>query len=183
MAHYLLPMEFGADGARTVYRPKYLAGLTPATWSQCRLGEFTVAWVDTTPANHDFLTAQPDVLAIPPLDNAVAVTATRNQLEAIGIPSQWVTAGLTYRTVLRVVVGMALLVQRTEGLGERLPFAGRLNDTIGSLPAAARQRLADAADSLGLDRSGIVASTTVREAMRIIGEQFVQGRGIALGDL
>lgn len=181
--HFLIPMEFGQNGVRTVYRPKYVTSLTPVTWSQCRLGEWAIVWVDTTQANLNFLAAQPDVQTIPPLDSTVAVTATRNQLEAIGIPGQWVIAGMTYRTVLRVIVGMALLVQRTEGRGGRFPFFGRLDDTIGSFAVDDRQRLADAADDLGINRSSITMSTTVREALRIVGEQFAQGRAIALGDL
>lgn len=142
-----------------------------------------IAWADTTPAQEATIAANADARLIPPLDNTVAVNATKQALEDLSMPAQWVTAGMTYRTVLRVTVGMAQLLQRVRGiLGTGVSPTGHLDDTIGSFSLAIRNALAQACDELGVDRTNITGTTTLREALRDFGQQFV-ARGVTLGDL
>lgn len=166
----MLPIE--GDGLReTAFRPKYVV-----TLGACRSLAFdgqALAWANLTAQQETDIAANSDAIVIPPLDNTVAVVATQNELEAINIPAQWVQSGMTYRQVLKIIAGMYLLLQRMSGRGVILHLAGNLDKTLAQIPANTRNQLANAADDLGLDRSGITASTTVREALRIAGQQFL----------
>lgn len=179
MSFYILPMA-GTGALADPFRPKYSLG---ATWQWVPTPrEWGIAWADSTPAEQAALALNADVIVVPALDNTIALTATKNALEALNVPAQWLTAGMTYRTVLRVLVGIASYIQRCDGLGQVVTLAGNLDRTFSSLSAGVRNTLSAAADSLGLDRTGISGTTTLREALRIIGQQFAQ-RGVALGDL
>ena len=182
MSFYVVPM-IGVGTRQDPRRPKYIAALG-VQFAIMDMDTSAVVWADTTPAQEAAVGANSDALVVPPLDNTVALNATKNALEALNIPAQWVTAGMTYRNVLRVVCGMAALIQRTDGLGAKLTLTpARLDLTMAQIPANLRQSLADASDSLGLDRSSIVNGTTVRAALKILGQQFLDGIGISLGDL
>lgn len=192
MSFYLIPI-IGAGSFIDQRRPKYLtdgqtfADFNPSPpWAMSPMVDTGIVWADTTPAQDAFLAAQLDVRAIPPLDNTIgagALPQVKAGLEALNIPAQWVQVGMTYRTVVRVTVGMSQLIQRTEGLGDKLTIPGNLDLTMAQIPAGKRTTAQTAIDSMGLDRTQIVGSTTLREALRIIGEQFAAGRSISLGDL
>jgi hypothetical protein len=47
-----------------------------------------------------------------------------------------------------------------------------LNSRVNQIPQAKRTRLADTATDLGLDTSGIVGTTTIRVALRILANQL-----------
>jgi hypothetical protein len=176
MSFYLMPM-IGTGTIADPRRPKY----QPAgQWSMSDFGGNCVVWAATADAS---VAAQADVTTIPPLDNTVAVVATQNALEGLNMPAQWVSAGMTYRTVLRVVVGMAQLVQRVRGLGTPVVLAGNLDRTVNSFSAGVIANIATACDQLGIDRTNITGTTTLREALRIFGQQFAAGNTIVLGDL
>lgn len=180
MSFFLVPIE-GAGTSADPRRPKYMRALG-VVYSQCSLGDSAVVFTISNASQDAAIAANADVRQIPPLDNVVAVAATQQALEDLNIPSQWVVAGMTYRSVLRVVIGMAQLVQRMKGMGLPVVIAGNLDKTMSQFSAAIRQGLSDAAVSLDLDVSGISGATTLREALRNAGEQFV-ARGVALGDL
>lgn len=176
-------MPVAGTGARgDPFVPKYIPALG-VTWLWVATPlEWGVVWATASPAQETAVGANADAIVVPPLDNLIALVATQNALESLNVPAQWLTAGMTYRTVLRVIVGMAAFAQRCEGLGQRLALAGNLDKTVGSLSVAVRNNLSAAADSLGLDRTSITGTTTVREVLRILGQQFAQG-SITLGDL
>jgi hypothetical protein len=181
MSFFIIPME-GAGTEADPRREKYVPALG-VDRAIVDHDDNAVVWANTTPEQDAALALNADVIVVPPLDNEVAVVATQNALEALNIPAQWITAGMTYREVLRVIVGMAQLIQRCDGLGVRFRLAGNMDRTMASLAANVRQVLSDASDSLGLDRSEIVGTTTVRQALRILGKQFLDGRGVRLADL
>lgn len=181
MSFFLLPME-GAGTKADPRREKYIPALGVAR-AIVDHDDVAVVWADTSPAQEAVLVLNPDVFLVPALDQQIALTATQNALETFNIPAQWVTAGMTYREVLRGIIGMAQLIQRTQGLGVKFRLAGKLDRTIGSLAANVQQVLADAADSMGLDRSNVTGATTVRSALWILGKQFLDGRGVQLADL
>lgn len=124
------------------------------------------------------VTANADVLALPvDLDQALG-GAGRNRvqsaLEARNLPAGWVTATMTYRQVVRPVAAILLFAQRYHGLtGARLFGSGVTLDTaFGSLPAQVQQNLLRAAESLGYDTSALTASTTLRQALKAMSDQW-----------
>jgi hypothetical protein len=172
----------GTGSATDSFRPKYVAAL-PVAWSMVDHEDTAICWLGATQAQMDSIAANADAWVVPPLDNLVDDAATEVALEAQGIPAQWVRLPMTYRQVLRIVVGMAQLQQRAAGQGVRLRLRANRGSTISMLPVAQRLALAQASDSLGLDRSTVTQGTTVRAALRVLGQQFAEGRGVSLGDL
>jgi hypothetical protein len=55
-----------------------------------------------------------------------------------------------------------------------------LDTTVGQLPVAVRNELTQAAASLSLSTSGIVLATTIRAALKVLGDQL-KTRPISLG--
>lgn len=182
MSIFVVPIA-GTGARGDPFRPKYVKDL-PARWLWIPTPlDWGVAWANASPAQETAIGANADAIVVPPLDNTIALVATQNALEGLNVPAHWLTAGMTYRTVVRVVVGMACFVQRCDGLGQRVTLAGNLNSQISTFSVGVRNTLAAASDSLGLDRSQVTGTTTLREAMRIAGQQFATGTVIQLGDL
>lgn len=182
MSFFIVPIV-GTGTRADPFLPKYIPALgVPWQWRDLPRN-WGVVWADASPAQESTVGANADAIVVPPLDNTIALTATQNALEALNVPAQWLTSGMTYRTVLRVIVGMANFAERCDGMGLQLTLAGNLDKTLSQFSAQTRQILADAADSLGLDRTGITGTTTVRETLRIMGQQFAAGTSIVLGDL
>ncbi len=182
MSIFVVPVD-GAGTRASPYVPKYVPALGVA-WVWCPTPlEWGVVWANASPAQETTIGANADAIVVPPLDNTIALVATQNALESLNVPAQWLTAGMTYRTVVRVVVGMAAFAQHCRALGQRVALAGNLDRALSTFSVEVRDILAAASDSLGLDRSSITGATTLREAMRIMGQQFVAGRGVALGNL
>jgi hypothetical protein len=180
---FVVPVEGSGTSVADAFRPKYITALgVPWVWCAAPQ-EWGIAWAAASPAQETSVGANVDAIVVPTLDGNVAVNATKTALEGLGVPAQWVVAGMTYRQVLRIVVGMAAFAQRCNGLGLRLAIAGNLDKTMGQIPVPTRTMLATAADDLGLDRSQVLVTTTVREVLRMMGQQFVSGIGVALGDL
>ncbi len=184
MTYFVLPIEtVTRPNGLVVRQEKYIPALG-VDRSLVDFGANAIVWANTTPAQDATLGGHVDVIVVPPLDNTIALTATQNALESLNIPAQWLTAGMTYRTVLRVVIGMAAFyIKAVDQFGAALPLAGNLDKTLSQLSAAVRTALANSSDALGLDRSSITGATTVREALRIIGQQFASNASLFLHDL
>jgi len=183
---YLIPITHLTDPIYNV--PKYLphrynpslAGLEGVRWAwETYLLEDTgliVADVDNT--QHTLLSAQADVLAVPPLDNTISSAAVRNQvrnaLEAVNVPGLWIVTGMSYRSVIRVVLGMWQFHNRLAAIIQHKIFDGTidLEMTVANIPLATRDQLQIAADELGLDYSAVTGSTTVRQLLKVMGDQF-----------
>lgn len=163
---------------------KYFGGSTPLTTGNFEAIDYGAeSWAlvaaNVTAAERTAITANADVLAVPAnLDATIggALATVQASLEAANIPAQWVTAGMTWKTLVKGVLYLHLLMQRFRGLG---PLLGRLFDggltldsTVGDIPSQTRTRLADAADSYGLDRSGITLNTTIRAALVQLTQQM-----------
>jgi hypothetical protein len=139
-----------------------------------------VAVQDIPPETHTTLAGEPDCVAVPSdLDSEVGaqLTQVRNVIEALNIPAGWVQSTHTYRQLLRIVAAMFQFMQRFAAVGgnTRVFQSGiNLDSTYGSLPLNVRNALRDTADSLGYDRSGIVAGTTVRAMLKQMGDQWSQ---------
>jgi hypothetical protein len=180
VSYFVIP--FDAPDAKGRLRPKYVPAMG-VSYSSVGIDVNAVVWADTTPAQGAALALNADVIVIPPIDNSTAVATTQAALEAMNIPAQWVTGAMTYRDVLRAVVGMAMLIQGTQGLSVPLTLAGNLDLTMAQIPANVRAALAQASDKQGLDRSSIVGATTVRQALQILGAQYIARNTVYLGGI
>jgi len=182
MSFFIVPIV-GTGTRADPFVPKYIPALAVEWQWRDMPRNWGIVWANATPAQEATVGANADAIVVPPLDDTIALTATQNALEALNVPAQWLTSGMTYRTVLRVIVGMASFAERCDGMGLQLTLAGNLDKTLGQFSVQTRNILAAASDSLGLDRSSITGSTTVREVLRIMGQQFAAGTAITLGDL
>lgn len=178
---YLLPIETIENGRG----PKYLAwrrnpeGLN-VTWGMIDYGlmPVAIAWADVTNAQHNALTANGDVRAVPlNLDapiSAGAVVATRAVLEALDIPGNWVTTADTWRGILRATAGLFLFAQRVHGkFGVTLlPDGYTLATTWSELPQGAKTILLETALELAIDTSGATANTTLRQIYKALADAW-----------
>lgn len=182
MSFFLVPIETVVSRGLNIRQPKYIPALG-VKWAQVDFRDTSIVWAAASGAQEASVGANSDVLVVPALDNTVALVATRSALEARDVPGNWVQAGMTYRSVLRVLIGMAQLIQRMQGMGVNPVISGHLNDQINSFSGAIQTALANAVDSMGLSRANISGTTTLRAALLDIGQQFVAGSAISLGDL
>lgn len=179
---YLVPKDGDGLTLATAFRPRYVSGGIAGAWSAVDFGaEPTMLIVaNVTLAEHAAISAHVDVVTLPAnLDAIIAgnLATVQSALEGLNLPADWVVAGMTYRVVLRVVVRIMLLLQRVNGLA---PAAGRffangtLDNTLGDLPVVWRQRLSAAATSFGVDVSALTLTTTIRAALRNVGQQLLR---------
>ena len=137
---------------------------------------------NTSAAQDITVGANLDAILLPGLDTSVIVAATtKTALEALNIPAQWVVAGMTYRLLVKTIIGMAMIVQRTDGVGSRVVLAGNLDSTMSSLSIPTQNAIRDGSDSLALNRSALIASTPLRTILQTLGDQLVASRQFQLG--
>jgi hypothetical protein len=170
MKYFVVP-TIGTGAMKDGWRPKYIAALSVA-WHAIDIFDSMVVAADTTSAQDASISANADAILVPPLDNTVSVTATKNALESINVPAHWVTAGMTYRQVLRVICGFGQLLHQVEAQIGEITLAGNLDKTLGQLSASVRTALAQASDNLGLDRSTVTGTTLLRDALKVAGQQL-----------
>ena len=156
-----------------------LAGMEGIRWYWERFvwENHGIVAADVTDAQHALISAQTDVIAIPALDstipNATARNRVRNILEAGNIPGTWVTVGMTYRQIVRTVLSIWRFANRYISKGGWIFIGGiTLDTTWAEIPAAAQQRLRDAAVEFGLDYSGVTGTTTIRQLLKGMADQF-----------
>lgn len=190
MRFYLMPMV-GAGTGEDPRRCKYADDITAAglAYAIVDYGPEDLAIVRINPnpsaALHSAMTSDVTVSAFPQnLDNQIngALATVQARLDSVGVPSDWVDATTTYRQLLRRMVKYFMVMQYTAAFAgdyvSRLFANGRtLSTTINVLPAAIRNRLSDAADAMGLDRTGLSGASTLRQVLRKIAEQLPDSDG------
>jgi hypothetical protein len=176
---YLIPIE-GTGIDKDGRRPKYMTELG-TDWSMIDYGQQPVGLVaadlDVTQAG--VLEAHADVSKIPDnLDQSIggALTQVSDALETMNIPAQWITGATSYREVLRALWGFFAFLQRyaeiTNSPAPILSVTTNLNLRLNQLSAAVRQNLKDTALSLGLNIDAVVGTTTLRQMLREIADQW-----------
>lgn len=174
-------MPMVSDGTDTaLVMPKYANLVSTGMWSCIPFGNegTCVLGADVTTADDTAISANPDVQSIPANLSANlsagAVTQVQAALESRNIPAGWVTTSLTWRQVLRTVFTMALFMQRftVYSVAKFFQSGVTLSTTFGSLPAGIRSALNNAAQSFGFNTTGITGSTTIRAALKILGDQW-----------
>lgn len=172
---YLVPKVGNAlDG----FAPKYVVALAVSFQGMDFADDpvFLLA-ANVTDAQHTLMAANTDVLSIPvALDDklsALAVSSVQTKLESANLPAHWVKVSLTYRQILKAIAAMILIRQRYFGLAGKLFEASiTLDLRLNQLPTATRTNLETAALSLGLDISGLTNTTTLRNALKLLGDQL-----------
>ena len=105
--------------------------------------------------------------------SALAVTSTKNQLEAINLPADWLDSSLTTRQILRRIGKFMLFDQRHWGLhGEALLQGITLDTRWNQLSNAQQTKLRATADSLGIDYSAVTSTMTLRQILVLLGDQL-----------
>jgi hypothetical protein len=182
---YIVPNVVITTTPRLKRGPKYAYG--SGFTCEAKHWGLNDAWLvaaDVPDAVDAQVSAQSDVIRIPDnLNNTLtggAVTTAQNALEAKDIPAQWITSGMSYRTLLRIMIGFFIFVNRYHFIDQRntalVDATNNLDLQFNQLPARIQTALIQTADSLGLDRSQVTATSTLREIFRQIG---VQSTGVA----
>lgn len=166
----------GAGTITDARRPKYAdTDLAGVIWSMMDYGSEPFCLVGT--ADNAALNARADVTAMSTaLDtnlSAASVTSIKTALEAQNIPSNWVTTANTYRQFVRVIAGLFSLLQRFAFYSVTSLFSGNtLTTTFGTLSATMQGNILSAAADLGLSTAGLTASTTIRQMLVSVGQQY-----------
>lgn len=187
-SYYIVPV----DGTASVRYPKYFDGagiiITRTPYSLMDYGNEPWMFVgsDLSAADNALIIAQPDAFGIPqdlttPITPA-QVTAVQNKLEAINLPAGWVNTSLSWTEILRAVLGIfgfqqkyAVIYGQVTG-GQSAPtlfVAGViLSSTFSSLPPNVRQAMLATADELKIDRTGLTGGATLRQILKVLGDQL-----------
>lgn len=198
---YIVP-QIGEVGNRlNPPRPQYFdAGLvsvnngdvvlTSATKSVVDYGNepWSIVGADLPPAEDAALVSKPDAFALPiDLDGTIGagqLANVQNKLEVANIPGSWVTAGTTWRAVIRAVLGIFSFIQRfqfiyiaaNDGAFPPSLYSGgvTLDTTFGALPLAVRTALAATAASFNFDTSGFsgAGATRLRVILKGMADNF-----------
>lgn len=144
--------------------------------------QFCLALCDTT--LHTTIAADVDIAPLSPeladvstvntwLDGPVGTlpTGVATALEAGGIPVDWIDGTTTRRQLWRFIAAWHFVMQRFNGSGDSNAFAfikRSLDDTVGQVPAAARNRISAWMSGQGLDTAWITGATKVRAVVRFI---------------
>lgn len=178
---YVMPIVGTGTSRLDARRPKYLDAYPDLQWAMMDYGLEPVCLVcvrNIDQTTHDALVANADVLAAPENIDAnlstPAVTVIGNFFEALNIPGGWLSPSLTYRTVLRTVAGLFQFAQRWHGMGGGAIFTDGLDlsVTYAALPTAKKTMLIDVADSFGYDYSSLGASSTLRQILKFLADQW-----------
>lgn len=174
---YLVPIVLDSLGTRA---PKYLKDLgVPRAMAPYGFQDVGFAAADVDNATDTSLQTNADLDKIPDnLDNTLgAQTATvQARLELKNLPSDWVTSGMTYRFVVRKVLNLMQFCTRyafVNNTVEKLMSGSVDLDTqFQDLPLAIRQRLLGAAESFNFDTSGLSGTSTIRQILKNIADQY-----------
>lgn len=183
---FLVPMV-GAGTKDDPYRAKYTRDPQVIRSGAVRYSrtESAVALIEAPATYLTEVRGQSDVvsLATPSnIDNALTANqanAAKDLFEDRGIPAGFINAGDTRREAIRAVIGLFLFSQRLEGrygsgFWDRAKSHGITLATVwADFPQSLKDEFLDVRDSFGWTGNlGVTNSTTLREVMRILAEQF-----------
>lgn len=183
---YIIPIERIIIGGINNRGPKYFywkenrTGITDP-WNMIDYGLIDQAVIasDITQVNHDSLVLNPDVYSFPVDLNQTMPQIEQNNLssflETIKIPGQWLSGTQTYRTVLRIITGVFLYIQRVCGIIRIDPTTVpgvTLNSQYQDLDLTLQSALNQAAIDLGYDFSGVSGNTTLRSLLKNMADQW-----------
>lgn len=172
---YIMPLVIGGGPSGLGRKAKY----TPAGFHLIPYGAENVCILaaDVDAATHATISADPQVSSLPAnLANnltAGAVTQAQTFLDGLNIPSQWVSTSLTYTQLVRIIGSLFEIAQMFEGsIGSIFTGGVTLATQFQALPANVRTTLQQIATSRGWDTSGLTATSTVRQILKFMADQF-----------
>lgn len=177
---YLVP-TMGAGTFADPRGPRYFINNAVAgPWSAMDYGlePWMIVGANLSATDEANLIGQPDVFALPVnLDQTLTaeqVATVQAKLDAINMPSAWVSTTNTWRQVAKAVMGVMAFMQRVSVGYQAALFSGSvsLGTTYSQLPLAVRNELQAAANSFNLDTSGMTGATTIRQMLRQVGQQL-----------
>lgn len=174
-----------ADNVASLFDPND-PNRTDWDWVHYGLSPWALAAVDGPDTVMTALGAKADVEMLPAdLSGGVPNVATRDRvrgvLETAGLPGNWVQTGTVWRTIVRVTYGVIVFSKRVDAIRQRTqPGAPALGSQMAAnmgvqwqnIPQATRDAVTQAAAELGVDTTGVLPTTTVREVLRLFGVQW-----------
>ena len=157
--------------------PKYV----DTNFSLMPYGKQNIALVaaDVEDAVDTAISANADVRRLPDdLDQQLgaATAAVQAALESRNLPAGWVLSTMTYRQVLKVLIGCMQFLRRFAGVTQiATPFIGgavTLNTQFNQLSALNRQRLLTVAATFNLNTSGLGGTNTLRQILKNVADQL-----------
>jgi hypothetical protein len=126
-----------------------------------------------------------DVTMIPVnLDNTLSgnLATVQAALESLHIPADALTAGTTYRQVVRGIIAIFAVAQRFHGRhnGQLFPAGITLSTTLGDLSQVVRNELKASAEELGYDYSGLTLTSSLRDVLKKLATQQAPGELLGL---
>jgi len=103
--------------------------------------------------------------------------AARTKLESLGVNTEWITGASTMKDVLRQIVKLFSVAQVADGHGQtdvKEFIRGNLDVQVSAIPVAQRQAIGAWLQSRGIDTSWITGSTTVRQVVASLPENFAK---------
>lgn len=183
---YFIPIDHSVP---TYNAPKYFfSRLVPGlpgmegvvwAWETYLLEDIGLIVAEVTPAQDTLVSGQADVFRVPNLDitipNATERNRFRDAMENYSIPGTWITTDMEYRAIVRTILGMFQIHNRMVALLGQPLFRGTgwtLAGNFNQVPPEAEETFRQAARELNVDVSTVVSTTTLREAFKIVGDQF-----------
>lgn len=126
---------------------------------------------------HQTMAGHADCTTVPDLSQTVGsqLIPVQTSLEALNVPSGWVTEATGYASLVRTVASLFLIFERLTSITpERLFGTVTLDTRWNQLPAAVRQQLLDVASSFNFSTAGMSGSTTVRQILKALWDQWPQ---------
>lgn len=181
---YLMPITGSGATIQDARRPKYASLLTGYQMIDYGPEPYCIVGSDVTAAQHTAVMANSDVRAVPTDLDSTITSAARNAIvnafNVASIPSGWVVVGMTYRELVRRLIGIFRFVQAIQGRGFRF-LMNNLDATVSELSQATLLALQSAAMKLELSTTGFTVATTVRQILTSFGQQFANRPAIIKG--
>lgn len=175
--------EHGSNGTAgyNERRAKYFKDLALIQPSIRHYGQegYCIVACDLSTIDHDYVSQNADVITFPvSLDNTPN-TANRNAaitaLEARNIPAGWITAGMTWRQILRGVLKIILIIKDLNGgvefLGRLFQNGVTMSTQFQDLPQDVRNKMIAFGNRRNLDVSSLSGASTIRQILRALAEQ------------
>ena len=187
---YILPVDYQIVNGGVYRGPKYFKwrfnpdGLD-VRWSMRDyggLGETTmIVAADVTQEQHDYLSVQPGVYAIPEtLDVTLSpaeISAFTDALETAYIPADWLLPNMTWRECLRTILGMfATAGKYAVIVGDSILNSGiTLNMQFQNFPQYVQDALEQIAMNLGYPWDEVKDNWTARIVLKWFADQWPSG--------
>lgn len=172
---YIMPMITGGGKGGVARKPKY----TPTGWACIPYGSENVCIMSANvdAATHSTISSDAQVSALPTNLNNNLTTGAVNQAQTffdnLNIPSQWVSTSITYTQLIRNTGRIFEIAQCFEGSIGKLFVGGvTLSTQFQNLPTNVKSVLQNIAISRGWDTSGLTATSTVRQILKFMADQF-----------